>query len=445
MIIEGTLPLLAQPGKLTHMNHLFDDIALQDLRQRRSGKWSTFGPDVLPAWVAEMDFPIAPAISAMLEQMVDGADLGYPTLTQAPLDVVRNVFVERMARLYNHSIQPERVEPLTDVCQGIMNAIWTLSEPGDGVIIQTPIYPPFFEAVEDSHRTLIANPLRATGPGREWGTRFEMDLQQLEHSIVEHAQRGTRARILLFCSPHNPSGRVWTRRELEQLSELVLRHDLFVVADEIHAELIYPGHKHTPIASISPEMAARTVTLTSATKAFSVPGLRFALAAFGSEETQTRFQEVPKMLRGGTSMLGMYATLAAWQHSQGWLDDVVKYLDGNRRLVADFARTYLPEGEHPEVEATYLAWLDCRTLATESQRPYEFFLEHAKVALADGRLFGDDTGVRLNFATSRMLLKQILDRLAHAIKPSAGPAKAASRRRVPHPAQLNRAQRAPAP
>lgn len=397
-------PLLREAeSAMRHRPARLDALDLRRLEQRRSEKWHTYPRDVLPAWVAEMDFPIAAAIERELRRFVDSSDVGYPMgLRQTG---VAEAFCERMADRFAWAIEPARVELLAEVVQGLFLSVEAFSGRGDGVVVQTPIYPPFLHAVRELDRRLVEN--RLVRSGRE----LVFDLDALERSI----DAGTR--LLLLCNPHNPSGHVASRGELERLARLVLEHDLVVVADEIHADLVYSGHAHIPFASTSPEIAARTVTLSSASKAFNIPGLRCAVAHFGSEALQQRFQSVvPKRFRGGLGLFGLSASVAAWRFGQPWLDEVVPYLEANRDFVERQLAERIPEIGFHRPRATYLAWLDCAALGLETS-PAAFFLQQARVALSDGRLFGSgyDDFVRLNFATSRPILEAILERMAGAV------------------------------
>jgi len=380
----------------------FDELDLTELRRRRGEKWQDYPADVIPAWVADMDFPVAPAIAKQLAERVAIHDLGYP---QNPTpEGLPTVFAKRALERFGWTVDPRRVLVLTDVVQGIYVALQTLSSPGDGVVIQPPVYPPFFDAVRESQRALLTNPL-VRGP-----RGYELDLDQLRSA-------DSSARILLLCHPQNPTGRVFTRRELEGLAQVALQRDWIVVSDEIQCDLVYPGHRHIPFASLGPEVEARTVTLTSATKGFNIAGLRCAVAAFGSDSLLERFKSVPSHVRGGLGSFGLAATEIAWSSCQPWLDDVLAYLDGNRRFLAEFVAKRLPGVVHFTPESLYLAWLDCAALELGGEAPYDFFLNRARVALSDGRRFGvQGRGfVRLNFATSRAILTQILERMAGAL------------------------------
>jgi cystathionine beta-lyase len=285
-------------------------------------------------------------------------------------------------------------------------AVLAFSEPGDGAVIQTPIYPPFLATLEKTGRRMVENRLA------DDGARYVLDAEGLRRAIDD------RTRILLFCNPHNPTGRVFERHELQALGELAVERDLIIVADEIHADLAYPGHRHIPLASLGPEIAARTITLTSATKAFNIAGLRCAVMHFGSDELRARFRRtIPDALLGKASVLGVHATIAAWRQGQPWLDGVLKLLETNRDRVARFVAEELPGVRHYSPEGTYLAWLDCRGLDLPGS-PYDFFLEEARVAFSDGASFGEAGRgcVRLNFATSPAVLEQVLERMAEAVQ-----------------------------
>jgi cystathionine beta-lyase len=377
----------------------FDRIDLARLRARRGEKWRLFGPDVLAAWVAEMDFPLAEPVRQAIESALALEDLGYP-LDRADRDALAEAFAARMTERFGWSPDPGRVEVLSEVVQGIHLAIHQLTGAKAGVVVQTPVYPPFLAAVKKLERRMLENPLR------EGGTRSEIDLDGLRRCAADGAE------LMLLCNPQNPTGRVFTRAELLAIAEIAAAHDWIVVADEIHADLVYEGHVHVPFASLAPEIARRTLTLTSASKAFNVPGLRCAVAHFGSETLQRRFAAFPRGLRGGTGSLGPAVTLAAWRHGDEWLAAALAYLDANRRHVAEFAARRWPAVRHRLPEATFLAWLDCRALGIEPSA-YDALLHRGRVALSDGAWFGEPGRgcLRLNFATSRAILDAVLERM----------------------------------
>lgn len=378
-----------------------DALTVDALRQRKGEKWSRYPADTLAAWVADMDFPVAQPIRKALLRATLSDDLGYPLNPTA--EGLPTLFSARMRERFAWSVDPHRVEMITDVVQGIFVALLTCTDEGDGVVIQTPIYPPFLGAVQHTGRRVVEAPLVA-------GTaRFEIDFDALAAALDG-------ARMLLLCHPHNPTGRAFERAELERIAELAVERDVVVVSDEIHGDLVYPGRVHVPLASLGPQIEARTLTLTSASKAFNIAGLRLATAAFGSVELKRRFQGIPRHARGGINAMGMAATEAAWRHSQPWLDQVLAYLDENRRLVQRFVGEEMPGVKHRLPEATYLYWLDCNALDLP-ESPYDFFLNRARVATNDGRSFGPpgDGCVRINFATSRAILTEILERMAKSV------------------------------
>jgi cystathionine beta-lyase len=380
-----------------------DALDLERLRARTGEKWRVYPDDVLPLWVADMDFPVAEPIRRRLHRAVELSDLGYP-MHPRPTGLPE-LFAERAARRLAWRVDPQRVELLTDVVQGMYVALEAWSERGQGAVVQTPIYPPFLGAVRNTGRRLVENRL-ALGPGG-----YEIDFDALRAALTPDT------RLLLLCNPHNPTGRVFQRGELERLAELVLAHDLVVVADELHGELTYPGHGFVPFATLGPELEARTFTLSAASKAFNIAGMRCAVGVFGSEALRKRFLEVPRHLRGGLGGLGIEATRAAWLHGDPWLEEVLAHLAANRERVARFVAERLPGVVHHTPRATYFAWLDCRALGLEPS-PFEFFLERAKVGLSDGRTFGaaGEGFVRLNFATSRPILDEALERMARALE-----------------------------
>jgi cystathionine beta-lyase len=267
------------------------------------------------------------------------------------------------------------------------------------------VYPWFLKSTEELGRRRIVNELVAGPHG------YEIDFDDLR------AKLDPCARILLLCNPQNPTGRVFTRAELERIAALAVERDLIVISDDVHHDLVYPGQRYTPIATLGPEIEARTITLTSASKAFNFAGLRCGVAVFGSEALQRRVEALPSHLRGGLGNFGLVASEIAWTSCQPWLDEVIAYLDGNRAFLARFVKERLPGVGHVSPEATYLGWLDCRALGLAPD-PYRYFLSRARVALSDGRRNGPggEGFVRINFATSRAILTQILERMADSLR-----------------------------
>lgn len=378
-----------------------DSLSLDDLHRRRSAKWSHYPPDVIPAWVAEMDFPSAEPILRAIRQSLDRSDFGYPGFIG---DIGFGEVIASWAdRTYGWQVDPDGIVVLPDVVRGLQVALQVLTEPGDEVVIQPPVYPPFFSVVKETGRTLVENPLvRSNG-------RFEVDLDGLD-AVLAHA------RAFILCNPHNPTGRSFSRDELEAIAEVAARHDVFVIADEVHSALTLPGATHTVFATLAEEVSARTVTVTAASKAWNFGGLKCGYAVGGSPELAARLQALGHHAVGGASILGIVATEAAYRSGGHWMQEVVAYLDGNRRLLGELLARNLPQIGYTFPEATYLAWLDCRALGLHPD-PYTFFLDNARVAFSPGPNFGKqgEGFVRFNFATSKAIVTEIVERMAAAV------------------------------
>jgi cystathionine beta-lyase len=385
----------------------FDDLDLMELRRRRGAKWSRCASDAIPAWVADMDYPVAEPIRAVLRQMIEASDLGYP---QGPdPEGLATVFARRMRERFGWDVDPHRVEVLTDVVQGLHLSVELFSNPGDGVVTPLPIYPPFLDAVSGNGRRPVWQRFELTADG------YRIDFERLRAEFVPDT------RVMLVCNPHNPTGRVLTRAELGELAALAIERDMVIVSDEIHADLVYGGHRHVPLATLSPGIAERTITLTSASKAFNIAGLRCAVAAFGSAELHRRFRSVHHHARGGIGALGLAATEAAWTQGDEWLRDVVRCLEANRDLVAGHIASRWPLVRAGIPEATYLYWMDFSAAGLPSL-PGDFLLEKARVMLAAGGPFGEgfEACARLNFATSTGILREILGRMDDAMAAGRG-------------------------
>lgn len=383
------------------------ELSQQALRARRNGKWNQYGPEVLPAFVAEMDFTIAKPIQSAIERIVREKDYGYPMRDGERAErAAAKAFVNRMKSRYGWQVSPDLVLPMADLVQGTCAAIVAFSDPGDGVILQTPNYPPFREVIATTERKLLPLPMR------DVGDRHAFDMDELKSLVTKDTS------IFVLCNPQNPTGRVFSRDELLALGRFVVEHDLIVISDEIHSDLVFPGQQHIPFASLSPEIAARTVTLNSATKSFNIPGLRCAIMAFGSEELQRRFHKrIPFRVTGQGSIVGIDATIAAWNEGQPWLDAVMDHLLKARNRVKEVLSVEVPEIDFYAPEATYLTWLDCSKLRL-STSAFQFFLDHARVGLSAGETFdpGCPQFVRLNFGTSMPILDEILDRMVTATR-----------------------------
>jgi len=381
----------------------FDRLSLADLRTRPGAKWQVPGAQLLPAWVADMDFPVAEPVRDALRGVVAGGDYGYPDWPggASPL---RQAFVDRMSERFDWRPDVAHVREFTDVTQAVQAVLHLATEQGDGVALHTPAFGPFVRSIENMGRRLMPIPMVDTPSG------WTFDLDRFAADLV-----GSSCRVLLLVNPQNPTGRVFSHAELRGLADLAERHGLLVISDEIHSDLTYRPHRHIPFASLDPATAERTVTLTSASKAFNLAGLRCAVGHIGPAWLRREFAALPPNLLGSVGLLAAQATLAAWTAGDGWLDSVGSYLDRNRAMVADTLARRAPEIRHHLPEATYLAWLDCRALGWGDD-PAAAFRDLAGVELSPGPSFnpGGDGFVRLNFATSTPMLRRILDRLTDA-------------------------------
>lgn len=359
-----------------------------------------YPPDVLPAWVAELDFPLAPAIREALQSAVDLDDTGY-----ADRDLLPSAFARFAARRFGWSVAPERVWLVADVMSGVAELLRALTEPGDAVVVNPPIYPPFFNTVAEIGRRVVEAPL-ALGAGG-----WTLDLDGVEREL----EAGARAYLL--CHPHNPTGLSVKREQLEAIAELAARYDVLVISDEIHAPMTMPGVTHTPFASLGGEAAERGVTIAGASKAWNIAGLKCAVIVTGSDRMQHDLTvRLPKHLPYHVGHLGVLASVAAFEDGGPWLDALVAQLDRNRHRLTELLRTELPDIGYVLPQAGYLAWLDCRALGLGDD-PSEAFLQHGRVALSPGPTFGREGHghVRLNFGTSSTLLAEAVHRMAASV------------------------------
>ncbi|WP_236950363.1 aminotransferase class I/II-fold pyridoxal phosphate-dependent enzyme [Mycobacterium sp. MS1601] len=376
------------------------------LRDGHGAKWTAVPPTVLPAWVADMDLGIPPAVSAALRQTLDRQDLGYPHWPEG--DPVVNAFTDRMMTRYGWTPMPDRTRVFSDLIQVLQVVIEQTTSPGDAVALHVPTYPPFLAAIERAGRTIVSLRLRESG---------ELDLEQHRDAVAQH-----KPRLLIVVNPHNPTGRVFRVQELRALADLVRAQQIPVFADEIHSDLTYAPYTHVPFASLGPDVAALTVTATSATKAFNLAGIRCAVAHVGHQPTARALDRAPLDYFGTPSVLSRKATVAAWRDSDAWQKQMADLLHRNRTRVSEWVATQ--HGlRYREPEATYLAWLDFSGTAL-FRDPAKHILDGG-VQLSAGADFSQHTAVdtasfaRLNFATTPDLLEQILERIERCLRTAA--------------------------
>ncbi|HUP37078.1 MAG TPA: MalY/PatB family protein [Candidatus Limnocylindria bacterium] len=383
------------------MSHDFDRVI--DRRATASNKWRKYPADVLPLWVADMDFtspePVVRALRERVEHGVYGYGFEEPGFAQ--------VFVDRLQKRYGWTVSPEAVVMIPGVIPGFNVACRALTRPGDGLLLQVPVYPPILRSPGNHEITRDEAPL-----ARDRDGRYAVDLDAFRAAIHP------RTRAFLLCNPHNPVGRVFTREDLAGLAQICLERDLSIIADEIHCDLLYQGQHHIPMASLGPEIERRTITLMAPSKTFNLAGLKVSVAVIPDASLRERFMAARgDYVQAQVNVLGYAAAFAAYRDGDGWLAELLRYLEANRDYLADYVRRHLPGVTMTPPEGTYLAWLDCRGAAAAAADPFTFFLERAKVACNDGALFGrgGQGFVRLNFGSPRSILTEGLERMRRAL------------------------------
>ncbi|MGW5259133.1 MalY/PatB family protein [Streptomyces sp. NPDC004012] len=389
-------------------------LSLEQLHKRTSMKWRVYPKDVLPLWVAEMDVPLAPPIVEALHTTIDLGDTGYPhgsAYAEALAEFARARWGWEDLRIAHTAIVP-------DVMMGIVEVLRLTTDPGDAVVVCSPVYPPFYAFITHADREVVEARL---------GQDLRIDLGTLEDAFVRARSRGRRAAFLLS-NPHNPTGVVHTREELRDVAELARRHGVRVVSDEIHAPLVLPGAAFTPFLCVPG--AENAFALISASKAWNLAGLKAALAIAGSEAADD-LRRMPEEVSHGPSHLGVIAHATAFRDGGDWLDELLLGLDANRRLLGQLVEEHLPGVRYRPPQGTYLAWLDCTELGLHGDQrsdgpgvvsdvagPARMFLDKAGVALSSGHVFGSGGAgcVRLNFATSPDVLREALTRMGRALR-----------------------------
>ena len=374
-----------------------------DRRSTESNKWHKFPPEVLPLWVADMDFPSPEPVIRALRERVEHGFFGYG----AEQPEFHEVTCDRLLKRYGWKVSPEALVLLPGVIAGFNMAARAVASPGDGILMQLPVYPPILRLPDNVKMSRDGVDLVRGAEGR-----YTIDMDAFERAITPLT------RMFLLCNPHNPVGRVFTREELARMAEICLRRGLVICADEIHGELIYPGHQHVPIASLDPEIEARTITLMAPSKTFNLAGLRCAVAVIPNQALREKFVAARLDMVQTPNILGYTAMLAAYRDGQPWLDDLLRYLESNRDFLVKHVRNNFPGIEVGVPEATYLAWLDCRKARIPNNDPFTFFLDTGKVSFNDGATFGrgGQGFVRMNFGCPRSLLVEGLERMGTALR-----------------------------
>ena len=367
-------------------------------------KWQFYPKDVLPMWVADMEFPAPKPILRALHKAVDHGVLGY----EMPSKALQETAASRMDKLYRWKIKPEAVVAVTGIVSGFSVAVRIACTPKKGVLVQTPVYNEFHEVKNNIGIPLLEAPLIKHVNGNILS--YEIDWDIFEKQVKK-------AGMFLLCNPHNPLGIIFSRKDLLKMAELCIRNNVLIVSDEIHSELMMGDNKFSPLAKLSAEIAKHTITLISPSKTFNVAGLFCGFAIITDKDLRERFEKEVNHLRMHVGSLGLIAAQSAFSGAcDGWLKELLRYLTDNRDFLVEYVTEYMPQVRLTIPAATYLGWLDF-TQTKIVGSPYEFFLKNAKVAASEGQIFGEngEGHIRLNFGTSRKLLEQGLEQMRKAL------------------------------
>ena len=360
--------------------------------------------DILPLWVADMDFRSPDSVVEALKKAVDHGIFGYSRADESYFDAVAAWYQKR----HHLTLQPEWMTCTPGIVFALSIAVRAFTQEGDAVLIQPPVYHPFSRAILRNKRTLVENPLVLKDG------HYEMDLEELEQKVLDE-----HVKLMILCNPHNPVGRVWTREELTALADICLRHHVYVISDEIHGDFVWQGHEQTPYASISEEACLHSMMCTAPSKTFNLAGMATSNLFIPDPEMRRKFRsELLDVGQENMNRLGLFACRAAYEGGGEWLDQLIGYLAGNLALVRDFCKNRVPQIQLVEPEGTYLAWLDCRELGMTDDELMAFFLDDAKVWLDPGTHSGEQGSgfMRFNLGSSRSVIAQALDQIEAAWK-----------------------------
>jgi cystathionine beta-lyase len=376
-----------------------------DRRGTDSAKWGTYGPETLPLWVADMDFVSPEPVIRALHKRVNHQIFGY----SLPPAELAEVICDRMQRLYRWSVTPEEILYVPGIVAGFNIVARAVAQPGEGMLVQTPVYPPFLTVPNYQKLHLQIAELSLVRQGQM--IHYELDDEVFQAAITPDT------RLFLLCNPHNPIGRGYTQEELSRMAKVCLCHNLIICSDEIHADLYLGETTHLPIAALASEIAQRCITLIAPSKTYNIPGLKCGIAIIQNPELRRTVQAAMGGLDHAVNIFGFTAALAAYLEGDDWLRQLLPYLTANRDYLIHYLHNQLPGLATTFPQATYLAWLDCRETGLRGS-PFKFFLTQAKVALNDGKTFGPggEGFVRLNFGCPRSTLTQALARMKAALE-----------------------------
>lgn len=358
--------------------------------------------DILPLWVADMDFEAPKEVVEAITRRAEQGIYGYTVRTQAFYDAI----VGWLSRRHGWTIKQDWISSSPGVVPALSVMVLAFTEPGDGIILQSPVYYPFYDVIKMNGRKVVDNPLILKDG------QYTIDFDLLER------QASSGAKMLLLCSPHNPGGRVWKREELERVGDICSKHNVIVVADEIHHDLVFAGHKHIPYASISETLANHSVTCIATSKTFNLAGLQAASVIIPNEEIRRKYNALLKTLSiHMESYFGLTAIESSYTHGEEWLDQLLVYLEGNLNALMEFAEKRLPQVKVIKPEGTYLVWMDCTAISEKPQELKRLMFEKAGVAFSEGSVFGKQGAgyLRVNIACPRSLLLEALEKFEAAL------------------------------
>lgn len=363
-----------------------------------------FGKEnLLSMWVADMDFQAPPEVLKILKKRADHGIFGYTGLTETFYDSIINW----MKDSFNWNIEKDWILTTPGIVPAINFAIQTYTEKSDKIIVQTPVYYPFFTSIKNNHRTLVTSELKLIDD------HYEMDFDDLEQKLSENVK------MMILCSPQNPVSRIWHNDELTKVAELCLKYNVLLVSDEIHSDLVFAGNKHIPIPTISNDIADNSITMFAPSKTFNVAGLSLSFVIIPDKNIRVKFQKTIRNLGlHGGNLFGIEALEAAYRYGRSWLDELMPYVEDNYDFVQQYLSEHIPQIKSIKMEGTYLLWLDCRELGLSQTELIDFFINSAGLAFNDGSKFGDNGKgfMRMNLGCSRKLIKQALEQLQKAVK-----------------------------
>lgn len=380
-------------------------VPLEELRTHKSEKWRTFPNDVLPLPVAEMDFPVAAPIRQALLEMVDKSDLGY----LGPIPEMGSAFAGFAARRFGWQPDPTQIRIAADVGVGIVEVLRVITNHGDSIMINSPVYPNFYTWANETHLKIVDVPLSHNDHEVD-GSTWHLDWDGIEKAYASGLK------VHLICNPHNPLGRIYTRAELERLVALAHQYNVIIISDEIHAPLTFSEQTFTPFLSLGEAACEIGITVTAASKGWNIAGLKCAIIVTQDAAMHKRLDAIAPATHYRASLLGAFAAVAAFEKGEPWLDQLMVQLDSNRRLVADLVAEKLPKARTHMPHCSYLTWIDFSGYGIGSD-PAGYLVENAKVAFVPGVRFGESfaTYIRLNFATSPAILEEAINRVAKAL------------------------------